>query len=380
MPYRAEVYKIFIASPSDVAEERNVITKVIQEWNDINSEDRQVVLLPLRWETHSSPTYGKRPQSIINKQVVDNCDLLIGIFWTRIGSPTGISDSGTIEEITRVSNDGKPVMLYFSKAKASPDDLDLEQLDKLRKFKKQTLSNALIENYDSIIEFRDKLTRQMEIQIKTLMSNINSTNNDNSIPNKISLGFDNGLGQIVDSQNVTTKLIYVKNRDSIPDYIQESDINYMYWGQENDKDLYRKQVDNIIKLNKTHFIIFSLKNEGVIGARDIYISFNVKSDEPSLVFTKSKLNHIQGILQISSDKDEDFNCIELNALQPKRIVHCNEKFELRTDKNCSVEIEATIYADILPEPIIKKLTVNITVSHNEFNYQQLLNTKNTKNA
>lgn len=380
MPYRAEVYKIFIASPSDVAEERNVITKVIQEWNDINSEDRQVVLLPLRWETHSSPTYGKRPQSIINKQVVDNCDLLIGIFWTRIGSPTGISDSGTIEEITRVSNDGKPVMLYFSKAKASPDELDLEQLDKLRKFKKQTLSNALIENYDSIIEFRDKLTRQMEIQIKTLMSNINSTNNDNNIPNKISLGFEDETGKIVESQDVTTKSIYIKNRESIPDYIQETEINHMYWEYNKDKDFYRKQIDNVIKLNKTHFITFSLKNEGVIGARDIYISFSAKSDEPSLVFTKSNLNLIQGMQPFTDDRNEFSNCIELNALQPKRIVRCNEKFELRTDKNCSVEIEATIYADILPEPIIKKLTINISVSHVELNYQQLLNKKNVKTA
>jgi len=54
--------------------------KIIQAWNDLNSPQRQLVLLPVRWETPSAPEYGKRPQEVINRQVVDNCDLLMGSF------------------------------------------------------------------------------------------------------------------------------------------------------------------------------------------------------------------------------------------------------------------------------------------------------------
>jgi hypothetical protein len=109
--YDGRVYRILVASPSDVDEERDIVSSVIQGWNDLHSSTRKIVLLPLRWETHTAPEYGVRPQEVINKQIVDDCDLLVGIFWTRIGSPTGIADSGTLEEIERVAKSGKPVML-----------------------------------------------------------------------------------------------------------------------------------------------------------------------------------------------------------------------------------------------------------------------------
>lgn len=62
MSYEAKVFRVLIASPSDVVDEREIAVKTIQEWNDLNSAERQIVLLPLRWETHTAPEYGKRPQ------------------------------------------------------------------------------------------------------------------------------------------------------------------------------------------------------------------------------------------------------------------------------------------------------------------------------
>jgi len=114
MPYNSRAYSILIASPSDVEEEREIAVKVIREWNDLHSYSRGVVLLPLRWETHSAAEYGTRPQEVINRAIVDQCDLLVGIFWTRVGTPTGEAESGTLEEISRAAKAGKPIMLYFS--------------------------------------------------------------------------------------------------------------------------------------------------------------------------------------------------------------------------------------------------------------------------
>jgi hypothetical protein len=93
---------------------------------------------------------------------------LIGIFWTRIGSPTGVSDSGTLEEIERVAKAGKPVMLYFSKVGADPGLLDLGQVAKLNQFKEKTFPHALTESYKSIIEFRDKFAKQLELKVRDL--------------------------------------------------------------------------------------------------------------------------------------------------------------------------------------------------------------------
>ncbi len=108
MSYAARVFRILIASPSDVNDERDIAVSTIQAWNDLNSSERQIVLLPLRWETHSAPEYNRRPQEVINRQVVDHCDLLVGVFWTRIGSPTGAAESGTLEEIERVATRENP--------------------------------------------------------------------------------------------------------------------------------------------------------------------------------------------------------------------------------------------------------------------------------
>ncbi|MCD8445678.1 hypothetical protein [Tenacibaculum finnmarkense] len=168
MSYESTVYRILIASPSDVDEEREVVSRIIQDWNDLNSFNKKIVLLPVRWETHSSPTFGVRPQEAINKQLVDDCDLLVGFFWTKIGTPTGEEIGGTVEEIKRVSKAGKPVMLYFSKRGKDPSLIDLEQLQSLNKFKSEVYKTALVENFNSIVEFRDKLSRQLEMKIREL--------------------------------------------------------------------------------------------------------------------------------------------------------------------------------------------------------------------
>jgi len=168
MPFTSRAYRILIASPSDVEEEREIAVRVIQEWNDLYSYSRGVVLLPLRWETHSAPEYGTRPQEVINRAVVDQCDLLLGVFWTRIGTPTGAAESGTLEEIARVAKAGKPIMLYFSKVGADPDRIDLEQFKKLKTFKEDVYPNALTESYKSHIEFRDKFAKQLELKVRDL--------------------------------------------------------------------------------------------------------------------------------------------------------------------------------------------------------------------
>jgi hypothetical protein len=161
MAYTATVYNVMIASPSDVTQERQIVREVVHEWNAVNSKDKLMVLMPIGWETDASPTMGDRPQEIINEQLLQEADLLITVFWTRIGSPTGKAPSGTVEEIERHISAGKPAMLYFSSAPVRPDSIDPEQYNALCEFKKSCQSRGLIENYDSPDDFRRKLVRQL---------------------------------------------------------------------------------------------------------------------------------------------------------------------------------------------------------------------------
>ena len=145
MSYNATVFKVLIASPGDITFEIKIVREVIQEWNSVHSETRGIVLLPVGWETNSTPEMGDRPQEIINKQIVDKCDMLVGVFWTRIGTTTGEFESGTVEEIERHIANNKPVMLYFSRQPVVLESVDLGQYEKLKKFKKSCDERGLRE-------------------------------------------------------------------------------------------------------------------------------------------------------------------------------------------------------------------------------------------
>ena len=150
MSYQAEIYNVMIASPGDVDNERRIVKEIVYEWNAIHSMRRKIILLPVGWETHSFPAMGDKPQEIINSQVLKNCDLLVGIFWTRIGTETGAYPSGTVEEIEEHIKAGKPVMLYFSNKPAHPDSINSLQYEKLISFKESCRERGLYEKYDSI--------------------------------------------------------------------------------------------------------------------------------------------------------------------------------------------------------------------------------------
>lgn len=165
MAYDAKAIEVMIASPSDVVGERQAVREILSEWNAVHSRREAVCLMAVGWETHSSPELSGRPQQIINERVLENADLLVGIFWTRVGSPTGKSISGSVEEIERHLAAGKPAMLYFSTAPVVASTLDREQFDALEKFKEWAKSQGLIEQFDSMDEFRSKFRNQLQLTL-----------------------------------------------------------------------------------------------------------------------------------------------------------------------------------------------------------------------
>jgi hypothetical protein len=159
--YEARVFKVMIATPSDVPQERQIIREAVHQWNALLADDKKVVLLPVGWETHAHPMMGDRPQALINKQVLEDCDLLVAVFWTRLGSPTGEAASGTVEEIEEHLKAGKPAMIYFSNEPVRPDSIDEAQYRALRQFRASCESRGLIETFESPSEFKEKFGRQL---------------------------------------------------------------------------------------------------------------------------------------------------------------------------------------------------------------------------
>jgi hypothetical protein len=87
--------------------------------------------------------------------------VLIGVFWTRLGTPTGEADSGTVEEIERFIGANKPVLLYFSNQPVVPDSVDPIEYGRLLEFKKSLEKRGLYDSYESEAELWRKATSGM---------------------------------------------------------------------------------------------------------------------------------------------------------------------------------------------------------------------------
>jgi hypothetical protein len=154
-----------IASPGDVAEERTIVTEEIHRWNDANASARQLVLLPVKWETHSTPQLGSHPQTIINRQLLDEADIVIGIFGTRIGTPTEEYVSGTVEEIKKHVAAGKTAKIYFSDVPVSPSMVNAAQYALVQKFRDECQSTGLYATFDSIQKFRTDFSHHLDLEL-----------------------------------------------------------------------------------------------------------------------------------------------------------------------------------------------------------------------
>lgn len=161
MAYPAVAIKIAVASPGDTGEERACAREVIFRWNVLHAENYELVLMPIGWETHATPAMGKPAQDIINDNVIDDADILIGVFGSRLGTPTANAPSGTVEEIQRHVDSGKPAMVYFSTKSIPRDQLDVDQLTGLKEFEDECKSKGLIDYFTSTDEFREKLDRHL---------------------------------------------------------------------------------------------------------------------------------------------------------------------------------------------------------------------------
>lgn len=167
MAFQATVYNVMVASPSDIAEERDTVQATIAEWNSVHSGRSKAVLVPIRWEEDATPETGAHPQEIINNRLLKRAGLLVAIFGSRLGTPTNDYDSGSVEEINRHVGAGKPAMLYFSKRQVDPDSIDTGQLDKLRRFKEQLRQQALLGEFTDTAGLRHRFYQDLEKMIET---------------------------------------------------------------------------------------------------------------------------------------------------------------------------------------------------------------------
>lgn len=123
----AKILRVVVASPADVQAERETVQAVVDELNKGVARDRNLRLEVSRWETDAYPGFHEDgAQGLIDPILkVQDCDVLIGIFWKRFGSPVKDAKSGSEHEILRAyeawKKDRRPqIMVYFNQSPYKP--------------------------------------------------------------------------------------------------------------------------------------------------------------------------------------------------------------------------------------------------------------------
>jgi hypothetical protein len=156
--FDASTLEVFIASTNDLMDERLAVERVLRDWNSRYARKQQIMLKPVRWELDTTPDL--RPgsfQAAINRDLLDPADILVAIVGTRLGSPTGTSVAGTVEEIERFAAAGKPVLLYFSDRPSNPSELDPDELQRVQEFRQAMQQRGLYSTFRDLAEFEKQL-------------------------------------------------------------------------------------------------------------------------------------------------------------------------------------------------------------------------------
>jgi hypothetical protein len=159
-------YKIFVSSPSDVAEERSIVDDVVAKINDAISDTLGIFLSVEKWEKIPPESTDEELQERLNKKIKD-CHFFLLILNRRYGTIVpGYTISNTEREINtiieNISKDKKKKILsYFKEFTPNPDAGPQEE--KILKLKKRLRDYSFwfYKEFKDENDFENKLTHDL---------------------------------------------------------------------------------------------------------------------------------------------------------------------------------------------------------------------------
>ena len=170
MPKPVTAYRVFIASPGGLENERKAFREVLGNYNDSDAIERGVIFLPIGWE--NTPGGVGRPQQLINEDV-RSCDFFVMVLWDKWGSaPQRESDgpytSGSEEEFTVAQEchgqaSMREIVILFKDVVPEKLNDPGPQLSSVLDFRKklEAEKSFLFENFDKEEVFNERLRRHL---------------------------------------------------------------------------------------------------------------------------------------------------------------------------------------------------------------------------
>lgn len=310
-------FKCLVISPSDVEDARDAVTAAVSDWNAHAGEGLGAKVEAVRWESHARPELGSAPQAIINKQLVDDCDFGIAIFWSRLGSATAEHASGSIEEIERLLTKGANVMVYFCDAPIPQEALRDDQFQRLQAIKKSYRDRGLLAGYSNVGELRQILPLHINGTMNSLVMQQRAAGQP--IPSQgtttapmpdirvtigagyINQGFSTIVGVIVEVQNHSPNDFFLSSI-----YFQRAgDRSLLVFG----RDFVTREHLNPRKIEPGNSFTFIVDPDEVVKG--------LEGQEPATVIVKDKIDR-----QFYS-REGEFTTAMRNAMMMTRSLHKN---------------------------------------------------------
>jgi tetratricopeptide (TPR) repeat protein len=155
--------KVVVASPNDVQRERDSLEEIIKKVNDNYAHEWGLHLDVVRWEKDTYAGFHiDGPQGLIDTVLkIEDCDIFIGIFWKKFGTPTKDGMTGTEHEFKKAyeawknNKKNKPhIMIYFNQKKYFPKNVEeSEQQTAVLRFQKNFPTEGLWWSYNGVNNF-----------------------------------------------------------------------------------------------------------------------------------------------------------------------------------------------------------------------------------
>lgn len=311
--------KVIVASTTDVKIELDALYKIIERINRTSAEDLGLVLKVMWWDTDSYSYFhvDGSPDLVYSTSRIEDCDIFIYIFWTRLGATTKDGEQGIEYEFNKISKlwkqKKKPLILtYFNQKHYFPINIKETQQQKyVSEFKKTLQKESLLWNYNGLEQFKelvyDHLTKYLQhsgIKDNESLTTIDNESNKEKLENEIN---ENPINKEVPLQNDFPTSIDLLNRKVFAEALATK-LNVV-WESNMNNGAFIINVDGPWGSGKTSFLnLLRIQLE--------------KSKEATSIDHKDSQSLVQSNTNIESDtkqKNSKWIVIEFNAWQHHRL-------------------------------------------------------------
>lgn len=332
MSQAISLYKVFLASPSDVKEEREIVKSVIENFNNVYSSKLNARLELRSWENSTYPSMGEYPQAVINHQIGNDYDIFLGILWTRFGTKTAKFESGTEEEFYNAlkrykAGEDVHIMMYFNVEGVLLNKLDPEQYLKVCSFQKNIMDlGCYYFTYSNVTTFKENLSNHFYRVIESWTTEELSKKR-----------YSNDSFLIIDPDKKNIELGFMEYQDILATKSEEAN-NFLYEISEA-TDFVGAQIaeftDKINILNTQNLINkMQLAKPFINGIAKVLNQYAIKIEQPIQswgISYEQAMNACKGMLQVSDGLLTDGEWVNIKRELNNLFITTDKAYNRMTD-------------------------------------------------